>query len=186
MVVLGLAGLFLVAPESKGASILVGQCVEFAACYTSGPTAWSSSLSLAQLTSLGLGSSVPLIAAETSQFDMRIGVTTFTFATSGGPVVETLGEFSSLSGHSDPCNLCEIDTIGTFLIPATANGSATISGFFGNSISATSAGTNICLGSGPGACAASSSVPEPGTSALVGAALIGLVFGRRKAASPNV
>ena len=163
MVVLGLAGLFAVAPESKGASILVGQCIEFATCWTSSsPTPWSSSVTLAQLTSFGLGSSVPLIVAETSGNFIRLGVTTFTSATSGGPVTETVGEFNGLGSHSDPCNLCEIDTVGSFLIPANANGVATISGFFGNSVVPNSAGENVCLGSGPGPCALSS-VPEPGT-----------------------
>src|SRR5260221_528817 len=113
VVVLGLAGLFMMAPDSKGASILVGQCVEFTACYSGGPTPWSAPLSLAQLTSLGLGSSVPVIAAETSQFVMRIGITTISFTTGSGPVVLTLPEFNG-SSHVDPCNLCEIDILGSF------------------------------------------------------------------------
>jgi hypothetical protein len=177
---LGLAGLFAAAPQSKGASILVGQCIEFAACWSSTtPTAWSDTLTLGQLTSLGLGSSVPLIVAQTSMTFIRLGVTTFAFTTGTGPVTETLGEFSG-GPHTDPCNLCEIDTVGMFLIPANAT-AGTISGFFGNSVVANSAGANVCLASGLGACA--TIIPEPGTISLVGAAFIGLsglVYWRRK------
>ncbi len=55
-------------------SILVAQCVEFSACYTSGAS-WSDTLSAADLASLGTGP-VNLTAVETSQFYVRLGVTT--------------------------------------------------------------------------------------------------------------
>src|ERR1700733_9419422 len=84
--ILSLLGmLLLLAPLSKAETVLVGQCVEFTACYTS-TTPWSDTLSLVDLTALGLGSNVDLTAAQTSQFVMRLGVTTFTFDTVGGPV----------------------------------------------------------------------------------------------------
>jgi hypothetical protein len=135
----------------------VGQCIELATCWTSStPTPWSDTLSLAQLTSLGLGSTVPLVAAETSQYVMQLGITTMVFGTSTGPVTEMLPQFSG-GGNSDPCNFCEIDIVGTFSIPANATG-ATISGFFGNTAAPNSAGMNVCLDSGA-PCAAATGVP---------------------------
>jgi hypothetical protein len=58
-----------------------------------------------------------------------------------------LAQFNG-SPHSDPCNFCEIDTVGDFTIPANAT-DATISGTFGNSAVSTSAGVDLCLGAGP-------------------------------------
>jgi hypothetical protein len=55
-------------------SILVGECVEFTACYTTG-AAWTDTLSAAQLASLGTGP-VNVTAVQTSQFVVRLGVTT--------------------------------------------------------------------------------------------------------------
>jgi hypothetical protein len=128
--------------------ILVGQCVEFAKCWTGpGPTPWSDTLTAANLTSLGLGTTQPFVAAQTSEFTTRLGATTITFDTTTGPVTESLAEFSG-GVHSDPCNFCEIDTVGDFTIPSNAT-DATISGTFGNSIVNTSAGVNLCLGEGP-------------------------------------
>jgi hypothetical protein len=169
-ILVGVACLFATASQSKGASILVGQCIEGATCFNSGAP-WSDSLTLANLTSLGLGSTVPLIAAQTSMTIIRLGVTTLTFTTSGSPVTETLPEFSG-GAHGDPCNLCEIDTVGTFAIPSNAL-SAIISGNFGNSANPTSAGVNVCLGSGAGPCSAAT-VPEPGTLKSLGATLVAL------------
>jgi hypothetical protein len=57
-------------------SILVAQCVEFTGCYSNlSPTAWSDTLTGAQLAGLGTGS-VNLVAVQTSQFVIRLGVTT--------------------------------------------------------------------------------------------------------------
>jgi hypothetical protein len=129
--------------------ILVAQCIEFAACWTSGtPTPWSSTLSSTDLASLGLGTTQPLVAAQTSESIIRLGTTTITFDTTTGAVTETLGQFSGFAAHPDPCNFCEIDTVGTFMIPANAT-DATISGTFGNSVVPNSAGVNVCLGEGP-------------------------------------
>ena len=128
--------------------ILVGQCIEFAVCWTGpGPTPWSDTLSTANLVSLGLGTTQPFVAAQTSEFVTRLGATTITFDTPTGPTTESLAQFNG-SPHSDPCNFCEIDTVGDFTIPANAT-DATISGTFGNSAVSTSAGVDLCLGAGP-------------------------------------
>jgi len=134
--------LFVAAPVSK-AGVLVAQCIESQTCWTSG-LAWSHDLSKADLVSLGLGTTVPLTAVQTSEYVMRLGVTTLTFSTPAGPVVQTVPEFNG-AYHNDPCNPCETDTVGTFSIPATAT-SATINGSFGNSQVNTSAGLDLYLG----------------------------------------
>src|ERR1700731_2637878 len=111
-VILSLVGMMLLAaPSSRAAAVLVGACVEFTPCYFS-TTPWSDTLSLAELTAIGLGSSVDMVGAQTSQFIIRLGVTTFKFDTATGPVTETLGEFNGLGSHPDPCAFCEIDTVG--------------------------------------------------------------------------
>jgi hypothetical protein len=172
--------LLLVAPLSRAATVLVGQCIEFAPCWTSGtPTPWSDSLNLVDLASLGLGSNVPLTAAQTSAFFIRLGVTTFSFDTTTGAVTETLGEFNGNS-QVDPCNFCEIDTVGTFFIPANAL-DGTISGTFGNSVVPNSAGVNVCLGSGP-PCAPGATVPEPRMIGFLVAGFLGIVLTVRRRA----
>jgi PEP-CTERM motif len=55
-------------------NILVAQCVEFAACYTS-TTPFSDTLTAGQIASLGTGT-VNFTAVETSQFVIRLGTTT--------------------------------------------------------------------------------------------------------------
>jgi hypothetical protein len=55
-------------------SILVAQCVEFTTCYNSGAP-FSDTLTAAQIASLGTGP-VNFTAVETSQFVIRLGVTT--------------------------------------------------------------------------------------------------------------
>src|ERR1700686_423453 len=111
--VVGFSG---IAPSK--AAVMVGQCVEFAACYSS-TVNWSHNLTLAELVSLGLGTNEPFIAKQTSQFVIRLGTTTVTFNTSGGPVTESLGEFNGLASHNDP-GPYETDTVGMFFIPLTA------------------------------------------------------------------
>ena len=172
-IIVGIMLALLTAPLSKAVTVEVASCVEFTVCWTGpGPTPWSDTLTLADLTGLGLGSTVPLVAAQTSEFVIRLGATTMTFSTTTGPVTESLAEFSG-SFHTDPCDFCEIDTVGTFFIPTNATG-ATISGTFGNSLSPTSAGLNVCLNDGPPC--ASSSVPEPRMMGFLITALLGIVF----------
>jgi hypothetical protein len=68
-------------PNSSGVqiflgSILVAECVEFTTCYTSlTQTAWTDTLTGADLAALGTGP-VDLTAVQTSQFTVRLGVTT--------------------------------------------------------------------------------------------------------------
>lgn len=70
-----------VVPNSSGVqiflgSILVAECVEFTTCYTGlTPTTWSDTLTGTDLASLGTGT-VDLTAVQTSQFTVRLGVTT--------------------------------------------------------------------------------------------------------------
>lgn len=131
----------IIAPSA----ILVGRCTEFATCWSSGtPTPWSDTLSLANLQALGLGTTQPFVAGQTSMSTIRLGATTMTFNTTTGTVIDTLPEFNG-GVHSDPCNFCEVDTVGHFLIPSNAT-DATISGTFGNSIVPNSAGVDLCLG----------------------------------------
>jgi hypothetical protein len=71
-----------------------------------------------------------------------LGATSITFATTGGSVVESLPEFSG-SAQSDPCNFCEVDTVGFFSIPSDA---LPATGTFGNSVFPNRAGGDIFLG----------------------------------------
>jgi hypothetical protein len=172
--------------KSQAAQIMVAQCPIGGACVSHGPTPWSDTLTLAQLTSLGLDDEVPLIAAQTDPEVIRLGVTTADFTVSGGPdVIDTLPEFSG-GDHTMPP--FETDTVGDFLIPFNATG-LTISGAFGNTANSTTAPTNVCLGAGP--CGAASSVPEPSTWALMLLGFAGLGFagyrqGRKGRIAPAV
>ena len=67
-------------------SILVGQCVQLAACYED-TTPWSDTLTLAQIASLGTGP-VNFTAIQTSQYVIRLGTTTLTQINSTSPVPE--------------------------------------------------------------------------------------------------
>jgi hypothetical protein len=165
---LACAGLFV--GKAEATQIQVGQCVEFATCWTSGAP-WSDTLTLAQLTALGLSTDVDFVATQTSESVIRLGVTTADFTTSGGPVVETLGEYSG-GDFSDPGPYQPPTVVGTFLIPDDATG-LTISGTFGNSAVSTSAGVNVCLGSG--SCGVAT-IPEASTWVMMLAGFAGLGF----------
>jgi hypothetical protein len=68
-------------PDSGGVDVFLGsievaQCIEFAACWTSGrPIPWSDTLTAAQITTLGVGV-VDLTAVQTAEFTTRLGPTT--------------------------------------------------------------------------------------------------------------
>ena len=150
---------------AKADTIRIAQCIEFTICFNSPtPTPWSANLTLADLTSLGLGTSQPFVAAQTSRDSIRLGVTTITFSTPGIPVTELLAEFSGSSHPADPCNFCEVDTVGSFSIPSNAL-SALISGTFGNTVVPNSAGVDLFLGE---------FAPVPGP--VAGAGLPGLIL----------
>jgi hypothetical protein len=169
-----LAGAFgLNASQAQATQILVGQCVEYVTCWTSGtPTAWSDTLSMAQVDSLASGD---LVVTQTAQYVIRLGVTTADFSTTTGAVFETLPEFSGPGSYSDPGPFPTDLLVGTFTIPGNATG-LTVSGYFGNSMSTNSSGANVCLGDGP--CA--SGVPETSTWAMMLAGFAGLgVLGYR-------
>jgi hypothetical protein len=177
----------LTAPLSKAGGILVGQCVEFTACWTSNSvTPWSDSLSsgdLAALQTMAASATVPFIVEQNTATTIRLGVTTITFTTSGAPVVETLGEFNGSGAYNDPCPAtlpyCETDTVGTFIIPANAL-SAIISGTFGNSSVSNSAGECLYLGA-TGVCTLDGTVtPEPSSGLLLFSAFGAIVLAARK------
>jgi hypothetical protein len=168
------------APSSARAAILVASCAQNAGCYASDtPVPWSYDLSEAQLVSLGLGGPAPYIVLQESCCTIRVGATSIVFDTASGPVTESLPEFNGLAGHGDPCNACEVDTIGEFSIPANAV-SATISGTFGDSVVANTAAINLYLG-------AISAVPEPSAYLLLisGIGALGLML-RRARLPPGV
>jgi hypothetical protein len=166
------ATLFVAAPLMRADGLLVGQCFEFTVCWTgSTPTPWSDSLSAADLANVeaAAGSAiVPFIVEQNAESVIRLGRTTVTFATIGGPVTESLGEFNGLASHTDPCPTalpyCETDTVGTFSVPTGAL-SAVISGTFGNSTVSNSAGECLYLGA-TGPCSLTQT-PEPGSVSLL-------------------
>jgi hypothetical protein len=166
------------APASA-TQIQVGSCAEFAPCWNGPTQPWSSNLNLAQLTSLGLGSTQDEIATQTAQFVIRLGITTFNFTTLSGPVVESIGEFNGPGSFNDPGPFPSGLLVGTFFIPLDAI-ALTVSGTFGNSVIDSSSGVNVCLGDGP--CGAVGAVPEPSTWAMLilGFAGIGFMAYRRR------
>jgi PEP-CTERM motif len=168
-------GLVASAAPSHAAQIMVGQCLENDTCWTSGAV-WSDTLSLTDLESLGLGSDVPLVVTQTSEYVIRLGVTTANFTTTSGPFVATIFEFNGPGSYNDPGPFPGPLVVGFFPIPDNATG-LVISGTFGNSVIGSSSGANVCVGYGPCGAAA----PEPSTWAMLGLgfAACGLVGYRR-------
>ena len=151
------AGSFVLsAPAQASTQILVAQCQSTSnSCYNGGsPTPWSDNLTLADLTSLGLGSNQPLIAVQTGCCVLRLGSLQIVFQTSGGPVTQTAPEYNGTGSNGSY-------VIASYLIPLTAT-SAVISGTFGNSTVPNTALENVYFGS---------AVPEPATWAMM---LVGL------------
>jgi hypothetical protein len=172
----------------RASQILVGECYGgLDTCSISPtPTPWSDDLTLADLTSLGLGTSVPLVATQTTEYVIQLGATSITFDTNSGSVTDTLPEYSG-GFYSDPGPYQPPTVLGEFVIPADAL-SAVISGTFGSDFSPNSSGVEVCLGSSGGPCGSVTATPLPSTWTLLIAGIFGLGFlicpGRRKNAAP--
>lgn len=68
-------GVDLLFGPTLGVSVLVGQCVEFASCWTGpGPTAWSADLGSGWLPA----GTYNLYAVQTAEYSVQLGVTTLT------------------------------------------------------------------------------------------------------------
>jgi len=181
--------LLLTVPQAKADDpIQVADCEEHTTCWTSGtPTAWSDSLSLADLTAVGLtteGNAVSLQALQDWGFTIRLGETKLTLFDGTSTTTQTLGEFNGSGSYADSYDAYwEIDTVGRFLGDGDAI-SGTISGTFGNSSVSNSSGVCVALGNGDATGTCAEGVPEPNSFALMGiglgSMLLALAFGKRK------
>jgi hypothetical protein len=177
---IGAVGALAAPSTSNAAVLLVGQCVEFSACYSSSsPTPWSGSLTSADLALLGLGTNEAFTAEQTSPIGIRLGVTSITFTTSGAPVTESLPQFSGGDHFTGPF---ETDVVGSFFIPNNAI-SAVLSGTFGNTVNPNSSGVDLFFGPTIGI---TSAVPEPSSWAMLilGFCSVGFLAYRRKSRGP--
>ena len=177
---IGAVGALAAPSTSNAAVLLVGQCVQFSACYTSSsPTHWSGTLSSGELGLLGLGTNEAFTAEQTSPIGIRLGVTSITFTTTGAPVTESLPQFSGGNHFTGPF---ETDIVGSFFIPLNAT-SAVLSGTFGNSVNPNSSGVDLFFGPTTGITTA---VPEPSTWAMMilGFFGVGFLAYRRKSRGP--
>ena len=86
----------LPAGKAQATQILVGQCLELRHVgWLDVPALERHAVGPAQLSSLGLGTNQPLVATQTSEYVIRLGITTADFTVSGGPdVIEMLGEYN--------------------------------------------------------------------------------------------
>jgi PEP-CTERM motif len=177
---IGAVGALAAPSTSNAAVLLVGQCVQFSACYTSSsPTHWSGTLSSGELGLLGLGTNEAFTAEQTSIIGIRLGVTSITFTTTGAPVTESLPQFSGGNHFTGPF---ETDIVGSFFIPNNAI-SAVLSGTFGNTVNPNSSGVDLFFGPTTGLTTA---VPEPSTWAMIilGFCGVGFMAYRRKSRGP--
>jgi len=171
----------LTAPAANaGATVLVAQCIFEAPCWTGddGATPFSDTVTGAQLDALGLGTTQAFSTAQVSYYTVQLGPTTFTFDTSGGPVVDVVGDFTS--GTHDPCTpFCEVDTVAEIAIPDDATG-LTVTGSWGGNGVGSSAAADLFLGVVP--------VPEPAAWALmlIGFGAIGAQLRRRPSRAATV
>jgi hypothetical protein len=146
------------APAQAGSRILVATCDSTANSCWNGttPTPWSDSLSAADLSATGLGTTQAFYAQQFGCCVIRLGSLQIVFQTSSGPVTETAPEYNG-SGTNGLFIAAE------YLIPSTAT-SAVISGTFGNSVVPNTSLENLYFG-------AVVTVPEPATWAMM---LLGL------------
>jgi hypothetical protein len=156
----------IVGGASGSAAVLVAQCIESAPCYTQS-TPWSYTLSADELSSLGLGTTQPFTAVQTSPFNIRLDETTISFGISNS-VIQIIPEFNGPRDETLP--------FGSFLvasvfIPPDAL-FAIISGTFGNSTIPHSSGVDLFIGA----------VPLPAALPLfaTGLGALGLLTWRRK------
>ncbi len=160
-----IAASILAAPQARASNVLVAQCVEYSYCWNGGPNSFSHTFTYAELVGNGFaGNTETLVAAQTAKYVIRLGSLTITQGSNTVSLGDDNGGF-----HDDPCDYCEIDTLGTFAVAADGN-PLVISGTFGNSEVGSTAGVDICFGDGSdGPCTVpTTSTPEPASVLMLG------------------